>query len=182
MKKTLAVVFIVIGAIAFFACSDSGIDYEKLRKEELKILNDYIDLNHPGAESTGSGLYYFNEEGTGTGDTIKPGDRVQIYYATWTLQSATGTEADSFLVDQSELYLQGGRYEPLSYVVGAGGVLSGLEEATTYMQLGTRSHLVINSELAYGQNGSGSVGSFETVLMEVEVYKVFPYDTGEPEE
>ena len=126
-------------------------------------------------------MYYFNEEGTGSGDTIKPGDRVQIYYATWSLKSATGTADDSLLVDQSELYLQGGRYEPLSYVVGAGGVLVGLEEATTYMQQGTRSHLVINSELAYGQQGSGSVGAFQTLLMEVEVYKVFPLDTGETE-
>lgn len=178
MKRTLAVVFIIFGAIAFFACDD-GIDYEKMRLEELAILDDYLALNHPDAESTSSGLYYLNEDGTGSGDTISPGDKVQIYYATWVLNSATGTSVDSTLVDQSSGYLEGHRYEPLSFIVGAGSVLTGLEEAMIYMQEGTRSHLIINSELAYGQDGSGSVGAFATLLMEVEVYKVFPLDTGE---
>jgi FKBP-type peptidyl-prolyl cis-trans isomerase len=177
MKKTLAVVFVVLGAIAFFACDD-GIDYEKMRKEELKVLDDYLDRVHPGAEATGSGLYYFNEEGTGTGDTISPGDQIQIFYATWSLVSAT----DSLLVDETEGYLQGHRYEPYSFIVGAGNSITGLEEAVTNMQQGTRSHLVINSELAYGQQGSGSIGAFQTVLMEIEIYKVIPLDTGESEE
>ncbi len=172
MKKTLAIVFLVLGTVAFFACND-GIDYEKMRKEELAILDAYIARVHPGAEPTPSGLYYFNEEGTGSGDTIKLGDRVQIYYATWALIDAE----DSVLVDETSGYLDGHRYEPYSFVVGAGTSITGLEEATRYMQPGTRSHLVINSELAYGQQGSGSIGSFQTVLMEVEVYKVIPLDT-----
>lgn len=172
MKKTLAALVLVFGAIAFFACDD-GIDYEKMRQEELAILDEYIANVHPGLEPTGSGLYYKNEEGTGSGDTIKFGDRVHIFYATWALQTAE----DSLLVDQTSGYLEGHRYEPYSYVVGAGTSIQGLEEASIYMQEGTRSHLTINSELAYGQQGSGSIGAFKTVLMEVEVYKVTPLDT-----
>lgn len=172
MKKTLAVVFVFMGAIAFWACNDN-VDYEKMRKEELKILDNYINRVHPGAEPTGSGLYYFNEEGTGAGDTIKYGDQVQLFYATWTLVSST----DSFLVDQTEGYLEGHRYEPYTFVPGSGSSVDGLEEAVTYMQPGTRSHLVINSELAYGQQGSGSVGAFKTILMEVEIYKVKPLES-----
>lgn len=161
----------VFGAIAFFACDD-GIDYEKMRQEELSILDDYLDRVHPGAEPTSSGLYYFNEEGTGSGDTILPGDEVQIYYATWALV----TEDDSLLVDETEGYLDGQRYEPYKFVTGAGNSIKGLEEAVLYMQPGTRSHIVINSELAYGQSGSGSIGAFQTVLMEIEIYKVVPLD------
>lgn len=178
MKKTLSIIFVVLGAVAFFACDD-GIDYEKMRKEELKILDNYIDRVHSGAEALPSGLYYFNEEGTGSGDTINPGDQVQIFYATWALDSPT----DSTLVDETEGYLKGHRYEPYIFVVGSGNSIKGLEEAMTYMQQGTRSHLVINSELAYGQQGSGSsIGAFQTILMEVEVYKVKPLDSGESEE
>ncbi len=181
MKKTLGIIFMVFGAIAFFACDDS-IDYEKIRKEELAILDDYMAMNHPGVEPTASGLYYVNEVGTGSGDTIKYGDRVQIFYATWVLNSAIGIEDDSTLVDESSGYLEGHRYEPLTFIVGGGSVLKGLEEAATYMQEGTKSHLIINSELAYGQQGSTGVGMFKTILMEVEVYKVFPLDTGEEQE
>jgi FKBP-type peptidyl-prolyl cis-trans isomerase 2 len=89
---------------------------------------------------------------------------------------------------QTSGYLEGHRFEPYTYIVAAtsgdAAFCSGLEEASLYMQPGTRSHLVINSELAFGQNGSQiyGVGAFETVLMEVEVYKVYPFDTGDDEE
>lgn len=184
MKRTLAIVFVVLGAIALFSCDD-GIDYEKLRNEELAILQQYIDEVHPGAEATSSGLYYFNEEGTGEGDTIQPGDRVQIYYAMWALESNGDT---SEVLYQTSGYMEGHRFEPYTYIVAAtnseAAFCTGLEEASFYMQPGTRSHLVINSELAFGQNGSQvyGVGAFETVLMEVEVYKVYPFDTGDDEE
>ena len=169
MKKILGGLFFLAVVIGVFSCS-KGIDYEKMRKAELAILKDYIDRVHPDAEPTASGLYYFNEDGTGSGDTIKLGDQVQIFYATWVLTSAE----DSFLVDETSGYLDGHRYEPYSFTVGAGSSVTGLEEAVQYMQPGTRSHLVINSELAYGQRGSGNgtVGMFQTILMEVEVYKV----------
>jgi len=174
MKKILAGLFFISGILFMLACDD-GIDYEKLRREELANLQIYIDNVHPGAEPTASGLYYFNEEGTGSGDTIKLGDQVQIFYATWALHDGN----DSVLVDQTSGYLSGHRYEPYGLIPGAGNSISGLEEAIRYMQPGTRSHLVINSELAYGQQGSpnGGIGMFQTVLMEVEVYKVIPLET-----
>ena len=171
MRRTLSALILIFTAIAFFACND-GVDYEKLRQEELAQLREYIDLNYPGAEPTSSGLYYF-EEVKGSGDTIKVGDRVQIFYATWTI--------DSFLVDQTSGYLDGHRYEPYEFTVGAGNSINGLDEAATYMQEGTKCHLVINSELAYGQNGSGTVGGFQTILMEIEVYKVIPFEIPETE-
>jgi FKBP-type peptidyl-prolyl cis-trans isomerase len=173
MKKTISYTLLMLGAVAFFAC-DNGVDYQKMRNEELALLDEYMAIAHPGAEATASGLYYFNEPGTGEGDTIKAGDQVQLYYATWTLIDGP----DSLLVDETSGYLDGHRYEPYKVTVGAGGSIQGLEEGLLYMQPGTRSRLVINSELAYGQSGSGySVGAFQTVLMEVEVYKVIPFET-----
>ncbi|QIA08355.1 FKBP-type peptidyl-prolyl cis-trans isomerase [Draconibacterium halophilum] len=178
MKKTLSYFLLMLGAVAFFACDD-GIDYEKMRKEELALLDDYMAIAHPGAEATPSGLYYFNEPGTGEGDTIKAGDRVQLFYATWALIDGP----DSILVDETNGYLEGHRYEPYEVTVGGGNSISGLEEGLTYMQPGTRSRLVINSELAYGQRGSGaSIGAFQTVLMEVEIYKVVPFGLETDEE
>ncbi len=181
MKKTLSHILLVLAAFAFFACSD-GIDYQKMREAELDLLDEYLAIAHPGAEATPSGLYYFNEPGTGEGDTIKVGDQVQLFYATWALEQ-TDEGPDSTLVDETSGYLEGHRYEPYLVTVGSNGSITGLEEGLTYMQPGTRSRLVINSELAYGQSGSGySIGAFQTVLMEVEIYKVIPYSTSTDEE
>lgn len=180
MKKKLSYLLLIIGALAVFACSD-GIDYEKMRQEELALLDEYMSNVHPGAEATATGLYYFNEPGTGEGDTIKAGDRVQLFYATWALNKADDGY-DSTLVDETNGYLDGHKYEPYQLTVGAGSSISGLEEALLYMQPGTKSHLVINSALAYGQQGSGfAVGPFQTVLMEVEVYKVIPFNVNTEE-
>ncbi|WP_319480617.1 FKBP-type peptidyl-prolyl cis-trans isomerase [uncultured Draconibacterium sp.] len=178
MKKTFSYILLMLGAVAFFACDD-GIDYQKMRNEELALLDEYMAVAHPGAEETPSGLFYFNEPGTGEGDTIKAGDRVQLFYATWSLVEGP----DSFLVDQTNGYMDGHRFEPYEVTVSTGGSIKGLEEGLTYMQPGTRSRLVINSELAYGQQGSGAaIGAFQTVLMEVEIYKVIPFETSTDDE
>jgi len=163
MKRIFAGLIIVVLAIVIFSCKEDK-SLERMRKNELALLKAYIDKNYPGEEPKPSGLYYF-EEVKGTGDSIVPGDRVQIFYATWLI--------DSLLIDETNGYLQGHRFEPFEYVVGSGSAIAGLEEASTYMQLGTVSNLVIPSELAYGQNGNLGVPGFSTLLMQVEVYKIY---------
>lgn len=174
MKQFLVILILVSVVIAFFACSKNDNSLEKMRENELALLDEYIQNNYRDSIPKSSGLYYI-EEIEGHGDSlIRVGDRVQIYYLT--------TKIDSTFVDESSGYREGHRFEPLEFVVGAGGVIAGLEEAVTYMRLGGKASLVINSELAYGQNGSGSVGSFETLLMEVEIYKVYPFIVPEEDE
>lgn len=168
MKQVFAILFFSISTVGIFSCgSDNSL--EELRKNELALLDEYMLENYPDVEPKPSGLYYI-EEVKGTGDTIEVGDQVQIYYATWLLK-------DSILLDQSSGYLNGHRYDPFTVTVGSGTAIKGLEEALTYMQKGTVANLVINSELAYGQNGNSSstpyVPGFSTLLMQVEVYKIY---------
>ena len=167
MKPVFTVLFLIFAAVAIFSCGDDN-SLEELRKNELALLDEYIQTNYPDVEPTPSGLYYI-EEVKGTGDTIVPGDKIQIFYATWNI--------DSLLLDETNGYTKGFRYEPYEFVVGAGTAIRGLEEAATYMQLGTVANLVINSELAYGQNGntqgSPPVAGFSTLLMQVQVYKIY---------
>lgn len=166
MKRIFSGLIFTVFAVFIFSCDDDN-SLEQLRNNELALLDEYIAENYPNEEPTPSGLYYI-EEVIGTGDTIVPGNRIQIFYATWLI--------DSTLIDQSNGYLEGYRYEPLEFVVGAGSVISGLEEAVTYMQTGSVSNLVINSALGYGQNGNTSgnppVPGFTSLLMQVEIYKI----------
>ena len=174
MKQFFAIFTLLSLVIAFSACNKDYNSLEKMRENELAMLDEYMRTNFPEEEPLPSGLYYI-EQIEGYGDSlIRPGDRVQIFYATYTI--------DSVLVDESSGYTNGHRFEPLEFVVGAGSVISGLEEGVTYMKLGGVASLVINSELGYGQNGSGSIGGFETLLMEVEVYKVYPFIIPEEDE
>ena len=167
MKQVLTGLFLTFAAIGIFSCGDDN-SLEEMRNKELALLDEYIETNYPDVEPKPSGLYYI-EEVKGTGDTIVPGDKVLIYYATWLI--------DSTLIDETNGYTDGYRYEPYTVIVGSGSSITGLEEGLTYMQKGTVANLVINSELAYGQNGNTQgnppVPGFTTLLMQVEVYKIY---------
>lgn len=166
-KNLLTAVIFSVVIFGLFACGDDN-SLEKLRQKELETLNGYLQANYPDIKPTKSGLYYI-EKIKGTGDTIAPGDRIQIFYATWLI--------DSTLIDETNGYTEGYRFEPMEFTVGAGTTITGLEEAVTYMQKGAVANLIINSQLAYGQNGntfgSPPVPGFTTLLMQVEVYKVY---------
>lgn len=177
MKRFFAGLILASVVIAFSACSKDN-SLEKLRENELQKLDEYIRVNYPDSLPRSSGLYYI-EEITGYGDSlIRIGDRVQMFYATWLI--------DSLLIDESSGYSNGYRFEPYEFIVGSsgtqGGPIVGLDEAVINMREGGKSHLILPSELAYGQSGSGTVGSFATLLMEIEVYKVYPAIIPEEEE
>lgn len=170
MKKSIFFLPILIIVIVIFSSCGDNNNLGKLRKAELEKLDAYIQSNYPNVDQKPSGLYYVEVQ-PGVGDSIKIGDKIQIFYATWTI--------DSTLIDESTGYLLGQRYDPFEFVVGNGDAIQGLEEAATYMKTGTKANLVIPSELAYGQNGTYGVSGFTTLLMQVEVYKVYPVNTGE---
>ncbi len=167
IKHVFTALIFTAAVAGIFACGDDN-SLEELRNNELAILDTYLKANYPNVEPTSSGLYYI-EVKQGSGDTIEAGDQVLIYYATWKI--------DSSLIDQSVGYLDGYRYEPYTVNVGSGTSVAGLEEALTYMQKGSVANLVIDSKLAYGQNGNTYsdpfVPGFTTLLMQVEVYKVY---------
>lgn len=168
IKHVFTALIFAVAVAGFFACGDDN-SLEELRNNELAILDAYMKENYPDTVPKSSGLYFI-EVKKGTGDTIEIGDQVLIYYATWMLN-------DSLLLDQSVGYLNGYRYEPFTVNVGSGTSIAGLEEALTYMQKGSVANLVINSALAYGQDGNTYsepyVPGFTTLLMQVEVYKIY---------
>ncbi|GAB1452647.1 hypothetical protein MASR2M47_27030 [Draconibacterium sp.] len=167
MKNIFAGLVFIAVVVGIFACGNDN-SLEELRNNELAKLNTYMKANYPDVKPKPSGLYFI-EQVKGTGDTIRGNNRVLIYYATWTI--------DSVLLDQTIGYLDGYRFEPYEVRVGSGTSIVGLEEALTYMQKGAVANLVINSKLAYGQdgnvNGNPPVPGFTTLLMQVEVYKFY---------
>jgi FKBP-type peptidyl-prolyl cis-trans isomerase len=175
MKRNISFLMLDVLVTAFFSCKENSL--EKQRQNELKKLDDFIRAHYAEQERKPSGLYYIELEG-GTGDSIKIGDRVQIYYDLWTLDS---------------VYVSGtGRYEPLDMIVqhpsnltsSAQNVqeLRSLNEALTYMKKGSESRFIFDSNLGFGQYGSIGIPGFTPLMMEVEVYKVYPAQIQEGEE
>jgi len=111
--------------------------------------------------TTESGLKYYDIE-VGDGPTPEEGQTVVVEYTGWLAED--GTKFDSSL-DHGQ---------PFKFVLGAGMVIPGWDEGVSTMKVGGYRQLVIPPDLAYGEQGAGSVIPpnatliFEVRLLDIE--------------
>jgi len=95
----------------------------------------------------------------GTGATAAPGKQYTVHYTGWL---RNGTKFDSS-VD---------RKEPLKFVQGRRLVISGWEVGFEGMKVGGKRRLFIPYQLAYGENGQGSIPPKSELIFDVELLAV----------
>lgn len=95
----------------------------------------------------------------GRGDLIRKNDVVFVHY-TLMLQ-------DSTIVDNS--YDRG---EPVSFMVGAGQVIKGWDEAIQVLRADDKAILIIPPHMAYGDRAMGNIPPGSTLIFNVEIVKV----------
>jgi len=105
---------------------------------------------------TDSGLQY-RELASGDGATPDADDTVEVHYE--------GTLIDGTVFDSS--YERG---EPVSFQVGQ--VIEGWQEALQLMSVGDTWEVVIPADLAYGAQGQGPIGPYETLIFKVELLDI----------
>ena len=115
----------------------------------------YLDKNkaRAGVNVLESGLHY-KVLVDGNGSIPTDSDEVEVHYH--------GTLVDGEVFDSSIE-----RGEPSSF--GVTGVIEGWTEALKLMKVGSKWKLAIPPDIAYGENGSGSIGPNETLVFEVEL-------------
>lgn len=137
MKKSLSVTGIIALIATMIACNPA----KKYEEEEKSLIADYVADNNITVSPDSHGLYYIELE-PGTGDLIRTGDSVGVYY---TLYLLTGEEMENNLESDTPYRLRVGSYL----------VIDGWSLGLTYMRLGTRARLLMPSSLAYGTAGYG---------------------------
>jgi peptidylprolyl isomerase len=112
--------------------------------------DDYVE--------TESGLKYFDiVEGDGT--TPEQGQTVVVHYTGWL---EDGTKFDSSL----------DRGQPFTFPLGTGSVIAGWDEGVATMKVGGKRQLLIPSDLAYGDTGSGTIPPGATLIFDVELLDI----------
>jgi FKBP-type peptidyl-prolyl cis-trans isomerase FkpA len=113
------------------------------------IIANYLTANQLTATTTADGLAIVTKT-QGTGALPTAGQTVSVNYSGFLLNSnaTLGTEFDSNVDSQF------GHVTPFSFVLGAGQVIPGWDEAFKLMPVGTLAELVIPSALAYGAAGN----------------------------
>ncbi len=130
----------------------------KTSDENLRAGQEFLARNKTaeGVVTLDSGLQYKVLE-AGAGDSPKADSKVVVHYRGTLLD---GTEFDSS-------YARG---EPIT--LGLDRVIRGWQEALPLMKIGSRWRLYIPPDLAYGPNGTGSIGPNETLIFEVELLEI----------
>ncbi len=99
----------------------------------------------------------------GTGDAAKAGDTLAVHYVGTLLDG--GTEFDSNQDPD----------EPLTFVLGDGRVIAGWEQGLVGVQAGGTRQLDIPAELAYGDQGSGTIiKPGDSLRFVIEVVSITP--------
>jgi len=133
--------------------------YHKDETQELLLLQDYLRIANITETPGESGVYRVIKV-KGTGKMAQPGHSLKVHY--------TGTTIDGKVFDSS---LQ--RNNPISFVLGAGQVIPGWDEAFNGMEEGTVAKLIIPSKMAYGKDGyQNIILPFSTLVFDVELIEV----------
>jgi len=94
----------------------------------------------------------------GTGEEVRNGDTVTVHY---TGRLTNGTVFDSSV----------GR-QPFTTRIGEGQVIEGWDKGILGMKVGGIRRLVIPPDLAYGQQGAGSIPPNATLVFDIELLKI----------
>jgi FKBP-type peptidyl-prolyl cis-trans isomerase FkpA len=133
-----------------------------------KLLQEYFAKNNIKAEKTASGLYYTIQK-AGSGAQIAKGQTVSMMYTGKTLD---GNIFDSN-IDQEVAKKNGHDSKPLTFSVGQGQMIPGVDEGAGLLKKGAKATLYLPSPIAYGpQSPNPSIPANAVMIFEVEITDV----------
>lgn len=133
-----------------------------------KTLQEYFAKNNIKAEKTASGLYYTIQK-PGSGAPIAKGQTVSMMY--------TGKTLDGNIFDSNndpEVAKKNGHgNEPLTFAVGQGQMIPGVDEGVGLLKKGAKATLYLPSPIAYGpQSPNPSIPANAIMIFEVDITDV----------
>lgn len=130
-----------------------------IQKDKEKIV-EYQKQHQLTLQETSSGLWYAVMY-KGSGNKAEAGNRVTLAYEVSLLDGSTCYDSDSLGLKQ--------------FVVGKGGVESGLEEGILMLHEGSKALFIMPPHLAHGMPGDGNRIPARAILVyQVELIKVEP--------
>jgi FKBP-type peptidyl-prolyl cis-trans isomerase len=131
---------------------------KRVVKTEAQHIEDFLRRYKWDMTETGSGLLYMIYE-QGHGMLARKGMMAKVSYE---IKVVTGDVVYSSIEDG-----------PLSFIIGNGEVISGLEEGILFMNVGDKAKFIIPSHLAYGLVGDGKrIPAKTTLIYDVELLSI----------
>jgi FKBP-type peptidyl-prolyl cis-trans isomerase len=129
---------------------------DRVKTDGEDYMKNFLECNEEAVKTESGLVYYPMVEGTGVSPTMA--NQVEVHYH--------GTLTDGTVFDSSVE-----RGQTISFALG--GVIKGWQEGLAMMKEGGKATLLVPSELAYGDGGSGdAIPPGATLKFEVELFKV----------
>jgi FKBP-type peptidyl-prolyl cis-trans isomerase len=167
---------LLIIAIAFTACdkectNEFGECPEKQLKEDLAIIESYLEDNNLEAEVHSSGLHYIIEE-EGTGEMPNTGQQVVVDYVGRFLDGRVFDTSIDSIAKAEGIYNEQrpGGYEPIQFTLGTNNIIQGWNIGISLLNEAGGAKLILPSYLGYGSKGSaGGIPGNTVIMFEVEL-------------
>jgi FKBP-type peptidyl-prolyl cis-trans isomerase len=140
---------------------DRDREMAKQKDREVSDLQSYLSKNNIQAQKTEKGTYYVIQS-EGSGPQVDSGKQVSVRY--------TGKLMPSGKVFESNL--NGPGNAPLKFVVGAGQIIPGWDDALRKFKQGGKGTLYVPAFMAYDQQRGPGGKAFENLIFDVEVDSV----------
>ncbi len=140
------------------------------RRENDAQIQAYIANNLPGAQGTGSGLFYAITRTNPNGQQINNGDSVKVHFV---LRLLSGTIVDS--TRGATRLLEGqtvNNARPDRFLINASNLPLGLVEGIKLLKEGERATLIVPSYLGFSANSSSLIPPFSVLIYDILVEEV----------
>lgn len=145
---------------------------EKQLQDDIETIEKYISENNLQATKTESGLFYVIEK-EGNGDQVEQGNTISVDYTGYVMDGTVFDTSVESRAKDSNTFMEGRDYEPISFPVGQGSVIQGWDEGLQLLKKGSVAKLLIPSPLAYGPSQRSEVIKANSILIfDVEVTDV----------
>lgn len=169
---SLLLLFILAGT-SFYSCKKTTSQIQ--RDLEVEYLQAYVKKYLPGIKPKPSGLYFQEiKPGFNTSDTIKVGDVVKVYYSGYLIEKSDSITTGTLFDGTGDYLKKTGDYEPYTFTVGAGSVISGWEEGIRLMHKGEVARWVLPSRLAYSSQAQTGIPAYSPLVFYITVVEVYP--------
>ncbi|MEE4196620.1 MAG: FKBP-type peptidyl-prolyl cis-trans isomerase [Bacteroidales bacterium] len=175
-NRLLVWVFILIFTLIFFSCNNNKKETKKnnqkpkyteesmekinqmLVEKDVEVIRNYIERRGWEMQMTEAGLWYMIYK-EGSGELIQKNDYITINYKVWLMDGTLCYSSDSL----------GAK----SFIVGKGGVETGLEQGVLLLKKGSRARFIMPPHLAHGLIGDNKkIPARATIIYDVEVLEV----------
>jgi FKBP-type peptidyl-prolyl cis-trans isomerase len=100
------------------------------------------------------------------------GDTVLVNYTGSTLDGKVFDSSIQAEAQKAGLNQPGRNYEPLQVIIGTTPIIKGWDEGLLLLNEGSKAKLIIPSDLGYGDQGSGDIPPYSTMVFDIEVVKI----------